>query len=689
MKQSVQPLEPRLLLQATFVSGTLTVNGTPDDDSILVRGEPQSVVVEINGTPRSFPADAVKRIVVNGLGGDDLIENATKRPSTLAGGAGRDTLVGGNGNDSLIAGGEEGEIVRPRNGQDRVRIEEGSTVPLIDFTGQSPGRYALSADAYAAQVEHPGGLTTLDAAPGEYFLKARLTDGDDVAHLSAFGVEAVGVGFVSVDLGPGADRIEEILPSSYGLIAVDAGPGADDLRHPAAGGGVFVTLNGGGGNDVIPLFENYDATGGAGFDTVEWEVPAFFDQPQEVRLNLGFERYVFRSEAPLRIIDGDGSRVIDVRDVHPIDRRRVTVLAGGGDDTVIGADGSDVLVGGPGNDVVDYSHCATPIDGRIEFADAEGEFEISRVIAGDEQDELRGFEVLIGTQAADTLFAAAPPGTALRLDGAGGADTLRSDDFGADVTDRASITLTGGGGNDTITADARGSNLTIEGGRGNDALTLSPAQLNPAVAVRIAGGAGRDTLDDARDFVTPGERTADGYARMPEVEVWLAPGEPKLAGSSRDDVIVARRATFDLTPRYVRGGDGDDLIDATRIGGSRSTLRGGGGDDTVLGGPGADLIEGDVGDDSIDGGRGFDRVSGGPGNDTLIGGRDGDNVSGDAGDDLLIGGPRADRLFGGDGNDRFRIAGGGIDTADGGAGDDTLENGDAEDVLISIEALPR
>lgn len=685
-------LEPRIVLDASLAGGTLSIEGTLGDDVIFVRGEPESVIVEINGTPQSFPAASVKRVVADGLAGNDLVENATKRPSTLAGGPGRDTLVGGNGNDSLSAGGQEDEVVRPRSGSDTVGHPRDEFAPLIDYTGHSSGLYELSSDATSAAIRHPGGTTVLNAAPGFFSLNVRLTDGDDVVRLSAFGTEAIGGAFISVDLAGGSDRIQELSASSVGNVIVHAGPANDDLRHVSvvdANG--FVTLNGGGGDDVIPLFENYDATGGAGVDTVEWHVTAFSDASPEVRLNLGFEQYVFESEAAVRIIDGDGSRRIDVRDVRPIDGRRVTVLAGGGDDTVIGTDASDILVGGAGRDVVDYSHRATPIDGRIEFADAEGQFEISRVLAGDERDELRGFEVLVGTQAADALFAGAAGGKSIRLEGAGGADTLRADDYGENSAERGSITLSGGGGNDSLVADSRRTHLAIEGGRGDDAMALTPPGIDPgmdpAAAVQVTGGAGRDTLDDVRDFVTTGELTVDGYARMPDVDVWLTPGYHLLAGSPRHDVIVVRSP--DQVPMIVRGNDGNDIIDASGVGRTRATIRGGAGDDTILGTASFDQLFGDDGNDSIDGGRGNDAVSGGPGNDTLTGGRDGDFVSGDEGDDLLIGGPRADRLFGGDGNDRFRIAGGGIDTADGGAGEDTLESGDAEDVLVSVEVLPQ
>jgi hypothetical protein len=78
----------------------------------------------------------------------------------------------------------------------------------------------------------------------------------------------------------------------------------------------------------------------------------------------------------------------------------------------------------------------------------------------------------------------------------------------------------------------------------------------------------------------------------------------------------------------VSGGDGDDVLDASRstIG---TALNGGAGDDVLIDGPTSDVL---------DPGPGRDTVTGGPGNDTVYAGDDGAH-------------PAPDRIDGGPGND--------------------------------------
>jgi hypothetical protein len=73
---------------------------------------------------------------------------------------------------------------------------------------------------------------------------------------------------------------------------------------------------------------------------------------------------------------------------------------------------------------------------------------------------------------------------------------------------------------------------------------------------------------------------------------------------------------------------------------------------TILGTPGADVIEATPGPDVIAGLGGADRIHGRGGNDLICGGKGADALIGDAGNDRLAGGPGSDRLFGGGGVDR-------------------------------------
>jgi uncharacterized delta-60 repeat protein len=119
---------PRL----TFADGTLTITGTPGDDVVhLTRvGDGHLLFPGVDGgTTRAFVAHDVRRIVMNGLGGDDLLDVSALGqgdhfltfplpiPVTLDGGAGNDTLIGGFGND-VLHGGTGDDALDGREGND-------------------------------------------------------------------------------------------------------------------------------------------------------------------------------------------------------------------------------------------------------------------------------------------------------------------------------------------------------------------------------------------------------------------------------------------------------------------------------------------------------------------------------------------------------------------------------------------
>lgn len=111
-------------------------------------------------------------------------------------------------------------------------------------------------------------------------------------------------------------------------------------------------------------------------------------------------------------------------------------------------------------------------------------------------------------------------------------------------------------------------------------------------------------------------------------------------------------------------GDGDDMLDASRLSGVFVDVRGGAGDDVILLGDGGGHVRGEDGNDTItvmsgntgtilDGGAGKDKLTGAAGDDTLIGGSGNDRLYGNAGADSLEGGSGADQLRGGAGNDTY------------------------------------
>jgi Ca2+-binding RTX toxin-like protein len=217
-----------------------------------------------------------------------------------------------------------------------------------------------------------------------------------------------------------------------------------------------------------------------------------------------------------------------------------------------------------------------------------------------------------------------------------------------------------------------GSAVRVDLGDGDDLGVVSDAV---SVPVTIAGGAGRDILEDG-----PRANTLDG-----------GPGDDKLTGGAGDDVLLGGDGTDDLQGKAGRdrldGGTGDDLLHPDGYEDASA--------DVVDGGPGFDTVDGDYSSRFTD----VDP----PVAITLAGGAD-DGRPGE-GDDLAnvekvalnVGGTfvgsagpdefklsqvgTASELVGGAGDDRLR-AGDGPDRVDGGPGNDSLDAGFGDDVIV-------
>jgi Ca2+-binding RTX toxin-like protein len=97
-------------IMAAFSNGVLYIEGTPSNDTIMVRNDGNKVSVDgalIANVP-SIPSSSVNTILINGLAGHDTIQylesnTAFNRliPTTITGGWGNDTIKGGFGADKI------------------------------------------------------------------------------------------------------------------------------------------------------------------------------------------------------------------------------------------------------------------------------------------------------------------------------------------------------------------------------------------------------------------------------------------------------------------------------------------------------------------------------------------------------------------------------------------------------------
>jgi Ca2+-binding RTX toxin-like protein len=192
--------------------------------------------------------------------------------------------------------------------------------------------------------------------------------------------------------------------------------------------------------------------------------------------------------------------------------------------------------------------------------------------------------------------------------------------------------------------DAGVTTIVLNGGNGDDTLTLDENTIPVIVQGRLNGDQGKDSLIGAATADTQnggqGEDTLDGRKG----------GDSMSGGSGKDSVTYAASAAgVTVTVGF---GNGDDGNANDQSPGGRDTV--GSDVETIAGSAFADLIFGDASDESLFGNAGADAVRGGDGGDAVIGGPDDDIVVGGAGNDKVVGKAGADIMKGKSGLDRLK-----------------------------------
>jgi Ca2+-binding RTX toxin-like protein len=224
--------------------------------------------------------------------------------------------------------------------------------------------------------------------------------------------------------------------------------------------------------------------------------------------------------------------------------------------------------------------------------------------------------------------------------------------------------------------------VDVDVGRGDDSAELDRMTIPAAVAGKLNGSSGNDTLvgsngpDDiqggsGRDLID-GKNGADDIQGGSNTDMLLYPAERATAifvtigsGNNNDgnelDQTGSRRDTVHGDIESVTGAAGGDTLigdrsSETLIGGDGNDLLAGqGGGDTLFGLLGDDLLSGGDGDDTARGFFGNDRVLGGPDNDRLVGGADNDFVRGKKGRDVMKGNTGIDFIGAKDGTRDVKI----------------------------------
>ena len=464
------------------------------------------------------------------------------------------------------------------------------------------------------------------------------------------------------------------------------------------------------------------------------------------------------------------------------------IVGGGGNDQFIASTGNDIIWAGSGFDVFEANNAFVLLGGTIDLATGDLVIELEHDTSGYQTvtfrdqafrpiDEIQFFEngvaitkavidesMIVATTDDSILFAS------VRDDQIYGnvGDDLIFGNAGADVID-------GGAGDDTITSGT--GDDVIEGGLGSDTVVFVGNKEDFTFAVATDGTL---TVTDVSTGDFLGVDTITGVETLSfndgDLTVTTSvDGDVTLTGSDVDDVIsltgnVGATLVGAGNADMLSGGAGDDVIDA---GAGADEIYGGAGDDRIIGGTGNDIIEGGVGSDTVilagnksdftfavatngtlivthvgtgnslgvdmitgvetlsfndglltvtttvdgdvtltgdddsdvitlagslgltlDGADNADTLTGGAGDDTIIGGAGDDVIDANIGNDNIDGGEGADTLSGSDGNDTLQGAEGDdifLAGLAGGAGDDHLDGGgdidlaDYSDTTTSID----
>jgi Ca2+-binding RTX toxin-like protein len=217
----IEGLEDRRLMSVSLSGGVLTVTGTAAADQIEVkRTAPGASTIKVEvktgtaKTERVFSLSAISRIVVRGLGGNDIIgisggNGAIFKPTDLAGGAGADRIQGGAGRD-LIHGDGGNDIIEGNAGDDSLFGDAGNDVLSggagADRLSGGDGDDDLQGGAGVDVIFGNAGNDDFDNADAASEIKDRTAADNGVNGInSTVGVSSGGTGTVDDHGGHGAD----------------------------------------------------------------------------------------------------------------------------------------------------------------------------------------------------------------------------------------------------------------------------------------------------------------------------------------------------------------------------------------------------------------------------------------------------------------------------------------------------
>jgi len=510
-----------------------------------------------------------------GLGTDTIANFENVRT-----GSGADNVTG-DGNDNVFFDGGGNDTYNGAGTTDSDTVDYSAatstvSVNLNTVTAQNTGTFGGSDTI--TNIENVVGAAAFANTLQGNTLANRLTGGAAADTIIGNAGSDVLVGGAGADLllgGTGAgtdDATSDIVEGGAGADFVSGGQGNDILR----GGDGDDTLVGGAGNTLGQFFTGVDGgddtyDGGDGGADVAIMV-------YDTRLGVGASTvgvaFDIGNLAGNSAITFNGVNVGSITSVERVTFRGTTVddsvrgggsldsLTGGagndildgwiGNDVLSGGLGNDTLIGGDGLDTVTYlnSTAGVNVDLRIEG--------VAQNTGGEGIDTLSGIEYLTGSNFGDTLRG--------------------NDDFNLIIDNAVSgpagqtDSLFGYGGNDSIlvtrAAAAVATNISMDGGDGDDLIELRGGTLSVALAADLSGLSASSSGANVT-YLVPGATSndrnldvvaVDGGAGADRIILTGVASATVNAGSGADLVSISMRGATSVNNYQLTLGSGADVI---------------------------------------------------------------------------------------------------------------------------------
>ncbi|HEX7946850.1 MAG TPA: calcium-binding protein, partial [Phenylobacterium sp.] len=470
-------------------SDTLRVNGSDVGETVdlAAAGDHLRLTRDVSGA--SVDADNVERVVINALGGPDIVFVGALRATDVrqvdvdlaaSGGGGdgaADTvvfngLVSGTSADRITFSVKDGVTsvnglgvglgISHADDTDRLNLNTGGGADTLDATGAVGGIGVHfdggdGADVLAFNGGSGGDEITIAraGAPGDLGL---ILNGA-LARVALTNVETI-----SIDAGAGDDQVTGQNGIAPFALTVDGGTGNDTLRGTDGND----TLSGGAGNDLIDGNIGKDLMlGGAGDDTLQWD-PG--DGSDTLDGGSGFDTLAFNGSNA-----GEAIEVSALADGHAQLTRNIAAVTMDLDNVervAIRALGSTDAV------TIDDLRTTDVKQVDVDLTGFDGN--------GDGAADTVTFTGLAGGTSADRVVLS----TAVGVTSATGLGGLTLSVRGGEVAD--ALNLDTGAGNDTLDASALNSDMTVNfnGGDGTDAVVFNGGSGADEIGIARAGGPG-------------------------------------------------------------------------------------------------------------------------------------------------------------------------------------------------------